>query len=297
MKKLALTVIVILITIFSLIFFLSTHNQKNLKEEKAFATKSYACEAGDEFVVQYFEGPKAPPQWPGERPNPTGHVIISIPGGQILTLQQTISGSGVRYANADESAVFWNKGIFGLFAQHTSTPRECMEVQAKSEQLPEAYASSSLGISVRLPAGYIIDGAYRNTTFGSRYDIHGVKFTVPELLARGTNLSTDSYVAVEEMRDVDDCNASKFLTDGARAETLTEGGITYSVASSTGAGAGNRYEEWVYAFPNSMPCKAVHYLIHYSVFENYPPDTVKEFDKMAILHLFDIIRRAVTINN
>ena len=30
--------------------------------------------------------------------------------GRALSLPQTLSGSGARYANADESIVFWNKG-------------------------------------------------------------------------------------------------------------------------------------------------------------------------------------------
>lgn len=37
-------------------------------------------------------------------------VILTLSDGRVLTLPQTISASGVRYANSDESFVFWNKG-------------------------------------------------------------------------------------------------------------------------------------------------------------------------------------------
>ena len=38
------------------------------------------------------------------------HVDLVLSDGRKLTLPQAMSGSGARYANADESFVFWNKG-------------------------------------------------------------------------------------------------------------------------------------------------------------------------------------------
>ena len=37
-------------------------------------------------------------------------VALKLSDGRGMTLPQVISGSGARYANADESFVFWNKG-------------------------------------------------------------------------------------------------------------------------------------------------------------------------------------------
>jgi len=37
-------------------------------------------------------------------------VDLTLSDGRSLELPQVISGSGARYANADESFVFWNKG-------------------------------------------------------------------------------------------------------------------------------------------------------------------------------------------
>jgi membrane-bound inhibitor of C-type lysozyme len=37
-------------------------------------------------------------------------VDLSLSDGRSVELPQTMSGSGARYANADETMVFWNKG-------------------------------------------------------------------------------------------------------------------------------------------------------------------------------------------
>lgn len=39
-----------------------------------------------------------------------GKVTLLLSDGRSMSLPQVISGSGARYANADESFVFWNKG-------------------------------------------------------------------------------------------------------------------------------------------------------------------------------------------
>jgi len=39
-----------------------------------------------------------------------GHVELALSDGRRLTLPQALSGSGARYASADERVVFWNKG-------------------------------------------------------------------------------------------------------------------------------------------------------------------------------------------
>ena len=40
----------------------------------------------------------------------TNSVSLKLSDGRSFTLPQAMSGSGARYANADESLVFWNKG-------------------------------------------------------------------------------------------------------------------------------------------------------------------------------------------
>ena len=131
---------------------------------------------------------------------------------------------------------------------------------------------------------------------GPGKDIAGVKFTIATSTAAGTNLGSDTYVSVEQIPSAQTCSANLFFDASAPpAASITDAGTDYSVASSTGAGAGNRYEEWVYAIPGTSPCIAVRYFIHYGVLENYPAGTITQFDHAALVSQFDTIRRTLVI--
>jgi membrane-bound inhibitor of C-type lysozyme len=53
-------------------------------------------------------------------------VRLYLSDGRQITLLQTLSGSGARYANRDESLVFWNKGRTAIVREHGNlTYAEC----------------------------------------------------------------------------------------------------------------------------------------------------------------------------
>lgn len=58
---------------------------------------SFACDGGKKIQAVFTAG--AQPA-----------VKLTLSDGRQLTLSQALSASGARYANADESVVFWNKG-------------------------------------------------------------------------------------------------------------------------------------------------------------------------------------------
>lgn len=62
--------------------------------EHVVARVDYACAGGKTIEATYY----------------ADKVAIVLSDGRSLTLPQTLSGSGIRYANADESVVFWSKG-------------------------------------------------------------------------------------------------------------------------------------------------------------------------------------------
>ena len=262
------------------------------------ATATYLCDGGKSITAVYYKGVTTPVA-PGQPPVPSGVVALTLSDGRAMTLGQTISADGGRYANDDESFVFWSKGNGALVLERAgqSAFTGCIVVApqpAGAMSLPQMYANSTHGFSLRLPAGYTPDASYRFQEFGPGKDIAGVKFTIPSSMATGTNLGRDTYVSVEEIPNVRDCSASLFL-EKVKPHTETDYGTTYSVASAAGAGAGNRYGETVYAIPGTSPCIAVRYFIHHMVLENYPAGTVKPFDKQAILDQFDAIRSTLTI--
>lgn len=166
--------------------------------------------------------------------------------------------------------------------------------QPVANNLSRVYSNNANGFSLRLPDGYTVDEAYRYEMTPER-NIGGVKFTIPASLADGTNLGHDTYLSIERLSGLKECSASAFFYDATVSKMLTENSVAYLVASSTGAGAGNRYEETVYAIAGTNPCLAVRYFIHYSVFENYPAGTVREFDKQALLKQFDQMRSSLVL--
>ena len=155
-----------------------------------------------------------------------------------------------------------------------------------------SYTSSTLGYSMTYPIAYIqSDHTYE---FSETKNIEGgFKVMVSPEMATGTNLSADSYLAVEQLPNARLCTGDIFLMANVTASEVEDGGITYSVASSTQGAAGNRYEEWVFAIKDSAPCTAVRYFIHSTAIENYPAGTVVEFNSEALMAEFDGMRRSL----
>jgi len=284
-------------------WYLASHPQTQNKPPSGVSiAATYACRGGKIIQAQYYKGAADSRVIPGEPPHPTGSVRLDFIVGNSVTLPQTISADGARYANADESFIFWGKGNGALVLENGAEKNYtgCVQVAKipDGSDLSQMYADPNGRFSLRLPAGFSADPSYQYEIDPSK-NISGVKFIVPSSLADGTNLSKDSYVSIENLPKAVLCTADLFLYGTAHSGTpmeITEGGTTFSVASSTDAGAGNRYEEIVYALPDTNPCTAIRYFIHYSVFENYPPGTVKEFNQSSLLRKFDQIRSTWIVN-
>jgi membrane-bound inhibitor of C-type lysozyme len=300
---------IILVIVVAIVIALSLE-RPNISQNKPINTVLYSCNAGKTITAVYYNGESKPAVSSGQPPIPGGRVELTLNDGSKMTLSQTISADGIRYANTDESFVFWSKGNGALVLENNveKTYIGCIAVapESQDENLPAIYSNSAEGFSLRLPSlatstvsggqnDYLADESYKYQELGPGKDIGGVKFTIPALLSAGTNLSSDSYISVEKIPQTQNCSANLFLDQGASAVTVTDNGKIYSVASSTGAAAGNRYEETIYAIPGTNPCVAVRYFIHYGVFENYPAGAVKEFDKETLLNQFNAIRRTLVI--
>lgn len=169
------------------------------------------------------------------------------------------------------------------------------EIKPDTSGLPQLYNSSKYNFRINLPEDFKVDEKheYFSTPIKS---FLGVKFVPPKSLSDGTNLSADSYISFESaFSSKDSCNAQNFL-DTSELKGMTDfGGRTYTIAYTIGAGAGNFYEEYVYATPIGDMCVGLRYFIHYSNIANYSEGAVKEFNKDELLKLFDSIRLTLTI--
>ncbi|MDE2001791.1 MAG: MliC family protein [Patescibacteria group bacterium] len=277
-------------------------------ENRPIAEVSYQCDGGKTIQAAYYAGETKPAAAPGQPPTPGGSVALRLSDGRTLDLYQTISADGARYSDGNpsvqgsESIVFWSKGNGAMVLEHNTdlTYSGCVKIAPNPGDLPLIYTNGADGFSIRYPADYTLDSAYSYQALGPGKDIAGVKFTIPESFAKGTNLSDDTYLSVEEIPQAKQCTADLFMYAGAlrghAPVTLADGDTTYSVASSTDAAVGNRYEETLYAIPGSNPCIAVRYFIHYGVLENYPPGMVTAFDHAALTKQFDEMRRTLVLN-
>ncbi len=253
------------------------------EEPQPLAVVAFACDVGKSIGATFYEG----------------SVALTLSDNRTFELAQTQSASGIRYANTDESFVFWGKGNTAFVeegAAQNQTYTGCIIVAPDpSGLLTQIYATSTAGFSIRFPQGYTIDQTYQYEALGPGKSIAGVKLTIPAALAAGTNLSRDSYVSVEWMPGATTCSANLFLDTNNKVSTFSDAGVDYSVATTSGAGAGNLYDEAVFAIPGTSPCTAVRYFIHSTQVANYPEGTVVAFDKAKVITELDFIRRSLVL--
>ncbi len=275
---------------------------------------SYSCDAGKSITATFTEGVTIPPAGPDMPPTPGGKAHITLSDGRTLDLAQTISADGVRYSNGDpskkqgtpgaETFVFWSKGSGALVLENNVEKSYigCIQVTNVSEDsnLTQIYSNSEMGFSIRFPEGYTVDEKY-TYALNPTVSISGIKFTIPESMKAGTNLSSDSYISVEQLHNTKACTPEMFLEDAQPVDRGDDPGDGYEVATSSDAGAGNRYDQTVYALFWSgegitQPCTAIRYYIHYGAIENYPEGAVRSFDRDALIKQFDAIRETLVVN-
>ncbi len=296
MKKLLILVVLLVgIVASGTFFFLHKSATAPVKEQVQIATALYSCDSRVSVTASFYNTEATTTEaTPGNPPAPSGKVSLVVNNGTPFWLPQTLSADGGRYANAEESIVFWDKGNGALFMQQGQKDlANCIKLAADPGDLPQSYASTT-AFSLRYPAGFTLRDSYRYEALGPGKGITGIKLTIPVSLSQGTNLSTDSYISVEQVA-TKECSATPFLSSGAEIKKVTEGDTIYSVGEATDAAAGNRYHEIVYAIPGTSLCRAIRYFIHYGVFENYPPGTIKQFDEAALIKQFDSIRKTLIL--
>ncbi|MBV9331744.1 MAG: hypothetical protein JOZ55_09355 [Alphaproteobacteria bacterium] len=120
-----------------------------------------------------------------------------------------------------------------------------------------------------------------------------VAFLVPPRFVRNTNLASDSRLSLETRFAPNICSASIFLDDPQSQGSAWQNGIRWSTASGTDAGAGNLYEEKVFATRIGGRCLAIRYFIHSMNLGNYPPNAVRAFNRADLMSAFDAMRASL----
>jgi hypothetical protein len=207
---------------------------------------------------------------------------------QDMNMTKYIIGVVVLVVAGAAGFLIWQKASQSI----AQTPEPEPAVQMPPAPVTHTYASSTF--SIVYPDGYTADDTYKYQGVPKK-PIPGVKFVIPGTMATGTNLSVDSGVSVESLPRAKSCTGDIYIYQNVKAHDVTVGANVWSVASTSDAGAGNLYEEQVYALKGSAPCLAVRYYIHTTNIENYPPGTVQAFNRDALMADFDKIRDSLQI--
>jgi membrane-bound inhibitor of C-type lysozyme len=224
-------------------------------------------------------------------------VDVALSDGRTFSLPQVVSGSGSRYATADESVVFWNKGTSAFITEGNPDNQTFMNCGdgAPTAAPMNSFTNASSTFSVQYAPGWTADAAYQYTGVSAAKPISGVRFTIPAAVALGTNLSPESYVSVEMLPRATSCVADIYVLDNVKPETVSMNGKEYSHVVLDKTTAGNRVEEHVYAIPGSSPCTAVRYVIKSSAIDSAATTTVTAYDTTTLMAEFDKVRDSVQL--
>ena len=114
MKKI-LIIILLIIIVSATIWYVNKEEDKS-SDISLINQVTYNCDNNKTIEAAFYKGELIPVE-PGEPPILTGSVKLVLSDGRNFDLPQTISGSGVRYANDDESFIFWSKGDGALILE------------------------------------------------------------------------------------------------------------------------------------------------------------------------------------
>lgn len=95
------------------------------------STVRYQCQQNKTMVADFYDGKSS--AGPDGRPIPGGRVLVQLSDGRKFSLPQTLSGSGIRYADSSESMVFWSKGDTAFVEEGPNkavTYRDCVAKKA-----------------------------------------------------------------------------------------------------------------------------------------------------------------------
>ncbi len=182
-----------------------------------------------------------------------------------------------------------------LFAMALTLVSACHEKpkQAPANEYPagwHVFHGTKLGFSIAYPPQWTPDRSYRYPNDVAGQPIGGVSFAIPASWSQHTNLAPDTRLSVESLNGTSPCGARAFLAWTDTERTDHRGDQVWSVATAGDAGAGNFYDETVYALTRSKPCLAIRYFIHFTNIGAYPSGTANQFDRATLILAFDRIR-------
>ena len=231
----------------------------------------------------------------GISPAPKGSAILLLSDGRKLLLDARPSAHGVRYVDASGTVSFTTKGRMSSIEENRiESYTNCIALAPDPGGLERIYIDTVNGFTFRYPNDYPLNSNYRYYALKNNSNARGVKVFVSDAITTSTNLAADSGVSIESVTidpaSSTPCAVNMFLDAPATSTRMIENGVRYSVATTTDAAAGNRYEETVWLISGTNPCIAIRYFIHYTNRSNFGSESIAEFDRQTLLNVFNKIR-------
>jgi|SRR5579872_3853236 len=160
-KKFITAVVIVILALIGLFFYSRLAPQQNgVPPKTGDKTVVFDCDAG-KTITATFHLPE------------DANVTLSLSDGRNLTVPHAMSGSGARYANADESFVFWNKGNTAFITEGTgqnsvTTFANCVENDSANAGTGgfATYANSQYGFQIQYSKNLT-----PTTTFANSYTL------------------------------------------------------------------------------------------------------------------------------
>ncbi|MFA5936739.1 MAG: DUF333 domain-containing protein [Candidatus Paceibacterota bacterium] len=135
MKKTLSIIFVLFLIIIGILYYYQQNNQKNITIEKPTDTvinsATFSCAENKTIQTIFFKD----------------KVELTLSDGRNMLLLQAISASGARYANADESFVFWNKGDTAFIEEEGKTTFKECATKSENENITQIANPASTNCS------------------------------------------------------------------------------------------------------------------------------------------------------
>ncbi|MDB5260494.1 MAG: hypothetical protein JWN37_725 [Candidatus Nomurabacteria bacterium] len=281
----ALGILLVIIAVGALIyhmFMMRGNNSMNMTGRME-NTVTFNCSQGKSIMATFY-------------PENDTEVHVMLSDGRMLLLPHAMSGSGARYANTDESIVFWNKGNTAFITEGTSTtyencvtPTSSNDAGATSADKSHVYTNSTYGFSLTVPVGvtqqdyfsnfYILNNTWRVNSSPENKGNAVVSFVIKRIdqggIATGKPypLFFDAEVRVGVSTDTKQC----YLPDpGYESEPVTNvviNGITFKKFSFSDAATMKYVSGESYRTIHNNKCYAIEQLKEGS---SYRDDTMTQ---------------------
>jgi membrane-bound inhibitor of C-type lysozyme len=228
-------------------------------------------------------------------------VVLALSDGRHLTLPQTMSGSGTRYAQG--LIVFSGKGSSATLTENSkATYENCISgSDVSGDATTSTFTDTGKTFSFSHPIVFAVtggDGSYSQdwATDSMHLGLMLARVVIPQTFMPKTNFGDARFVVgtSADATAVKECLAPP-QGNGVKSTKVTINGVAFQKLVFAGAGAGNFYDTTSYRTLRNGQCYSVEYTIHSGNIGNYSPDQgIKAFNDAKIRSVLESIAQSFT---